>query len=73
MTDRSPLISDVNLVAVWNISWFRGTNVESWITSDGRAYLVDLVESDESDTAALHIEGTQTDEGVRFSGKYDML
>ncbi|KAI0004091.1 RIC1-domain-containing protein [Russula compacta] len=56
-------------VAVSNISSFRSTDVESWITSDGRAYLVQLVESDESDTVASHGEGgTQTDESTLAGG-----
>ena len=50
-------------VAVSNISSLRGTDVESWITSDGRAYLVQLAESDEP---ASHPEGTETDEAVCF-------
>lgn len=57
--------SNMNSVAVSSISSFRGTDVESWITSDGRAYLVQLVESDESDTASAHWGMTQTDESVR--------
>jgi hypothetical protein len=60
----------VNSVAVSSISSFRGTDVESWITSDGRAYLVQLVESSESDNAASHWEKTQTDESVRFLRQY---
>lgn len=32
-----------------DISWYRGTDVESWITSDGRAYFVQLSESAYSD------------------------
>jgi len=57
--------SNMNSVAVSSISSFRGTDVESWITSDGRAYLVQLVESDESDTASSHWGRTQVDESVR--------
>jgi hypothetical protein len=60
------LYSNMNSVAVSSISSFRGTDVESWITSDGRAYLVQLVESDESDsTASSHWGRTQADESVR--------
>ena len=51
-------------VAVSNISSLRGTDVESWITSDGRAYLVQLMESHET---ASHSEGTETDDAVCFS------
>lgn len=58
--------SMIDSVAVSNITSLRGTDVESWITSDGRAYLVQLMESDEADTAASHPEGTETDEAVRF-------
>lgn len=36
-------------VTVSDISWYRGTDVESWITSDGRAYFVQLTESAYSD------------------------
>ncbi|KAI0257303.1 RIC1-domain-containing protein [Lactifluus subvellereus] len=57
-------------VSISNISSFRGTEVESWITSDGRAYLVQLIESDVSDTAGTHSEGTQTDEGTFASGSW---
>jgi hypothetical protein len=53
-------------VAVLNISLFRNTDVESWITSDGRVYFVQLIESDEDDTVVSHWEGTQTDANVRF-------
>jgi hypothetical protein len=56
----------MNSVAVLNISLFRNTDVESWITSDGRVYFVQLIESDEDDTAVSHWEGTQTDVDVRF-------
>lgn len=37
-------------VTVSDIFWFRGSDVESWITSDGRAYFVQLSESAYSDT-----------------------
>lgn len=37
------------IVTVCDISWYRGTDVESWITSDGRAYFVQLTESAYSD------------------------
>ncbi|THH21002.1 hypothetical protein EW146_g469 [Bondarzewia mesenterica] len=37
-------------VMVCSIFWFRGSDVESWITSDGRAYFVQLSESAYSDT-----------------------
>ncbi|KAF8482108.1 RIC1-domain-containing protein [Russula ochroleuca] len=50
-------------VAVLNISLFRNTDVESWITSDGRVYFVQLIESDEDDTVVSHRRGlkqTQT-------------
>lgn len=57
-------MSDVNLVSISDISSFRGTEVESWITSDGRAYLVQLIESDMSDTTSPRSEGAQTDDGV---------
>jgi hypothetical protein len=53
----------IDSVSVSNFSLLRGTDVESWITSDGRAYLVQLMESDE---AASHSEGTETDEAVCF-------
>jgi hypothetical protein len=53
-------------VTVSNISSFRNTDVESWITSDGRVYLVQLVEGDESDTVTSHWEGTQADPEVCF-------
>jgi hypothetical protein len=53
-------------VTVSNISSFRNTDVESWITSDGRVYLVQLVESDEPDTVNPHWEGTQADPEVCF-------
>jgi hypothetical protein len=53
-------------VTVSNISSFRNTDVESWITSDGRVYLVQLVESDESDTINSHWEGPQADPEVGF-------
>jgi hypothetical protein len=56
----------MNSVAVLNISLFRNTDVESWITSDGRVYFVQLVESDEDDTAVSHQEGTQINADVRF-------
>ena len=51
-------------VTVSNISSFRNTDVESWITSDGRVYLVQLVDGDESDTVTQHWEGTQADPEV---------
>lgn len=38
------------VVTVSDIFWFRGSDVESWITSDGRAYFVQLSESAYSDT-----------------------
>lgn len=53
-------------VTVSNISSIRNTDVESWITSDGRVYLVQLVESDESDTVTSHWEETQADPEVCF-------
>lgn len=56
----------MTLVTVSNISSFRNTDVESWITSDGRVYLVQLVEGDESDTATSPWEGTQADPEVCF-------
>ncbi|KAI0067916.1 RIC1-domain-containing protein [Artomyces pyxidatus] len=43
-------------VVVSDISWFRGTNVESWITSDGRAYFVQLTENAYSETNASHTD-----------------
>jgi hypothetical protein len=58
--------TNMNSVAVSSIASFRGTDVESWITSDGRAYLVQLVESDESDSASSHWGRAQADESVRF-------
>jgi hypothetical protein len=51
----------MNLVTVSNISVLRSTDVESWITSDGRVYLVQLVESDDPQW-----EGTQADAEVCF-------
>ena len=61
-----PSYSNMNSVTISSITSFRGTDVESWITSDGRAYLVQLIESDESEIVASHREMTQTDENVRF-------
>jgi hypothetical protein len=60
-----PFISDINSVAVSKISSFRGMDVESWITSDGRAYLVQLVECDDPDTVTPQWEGVQADDSVR--------
>jgi hypothetical protein len=65
VNNLASFILNVNSVTVSSISSFRGTDVESWITSDGRAYLVQPVENDEADTAASHWERTQTDETVR--------
>ena len=57
----------MTLVTVSNISSFRNTDVESWITSDGRVYLVQLVEGDdESDPVPSPWEGTQADPEVCF-------
>ena len=54
-------------VTVSNISSFRNSDVESWITSDGRVYFVQLVESDEPDTITSHWEeGTQANPEVCF-------
>ena len=55
----------MNPVTVSNISLFRNTDVESWITSDGRVYFVQLVEGDEYDNLNSHGEA-QTDPDVRF-------
>lgn len=49
----------MNSVTVSDISSFRNTDVESWITSDGRVYFVQLVEGDDW-------EGVQTEADVRF-------
>ncbi|EIM83316.1 RIC1-domain-containing protein [Stereum hirsutum FP-91666 SS1] len=46
--DDFPWLVDPD-VTVCDISWYRGTDVESWITSDGRAYFVQLSESAYSD------------------------
>ncbi|KAI0274897.1 RIC1-domain-containing protein [Gloeopeniophorella convolvens] len=58
-----PWLVDSNVV-VSSISWFRGTDIEAWITSDGRAYFVQLTETDEPDAAAPRSEATGTDENV---------
>ncbi|KAF8506868.1 RIC1-domain-containing protein [Russula emetica] len=68
-------LTDTN-VTVSNISSFRNTDVESWITSDGRVYLVQLVEGDEFDTVTSHWEGTEADpetfaNGARHARKSD--
>ena len=55
---------DRNSVTVLNISLFRNTDVESWITSDSHVYVVQLIESDESDAITPHWEGTQADPEV---------
>ncbi|KAI0308050.1 RIC1-domain-containing protein [Multifurca ochricompacta] len=49
-------------VGVLNILSFRGTDIESWITTDGRAYLVQLMDGHESDVAASHSERSKADE-----------
>lgn len=54
--DTFPWLLDSNVV-VNQISYSRTTGVETWITSDGRAYLVQLYEPPdvESDTASEHV------------------
>ena len=49
-------------VTVVHISYSRSANVETWITSDGRAYFVQLVEmegSQEGDESRESIEGSE--------------
>jgi hypothetical protein len=65
--------SDRNSVTVSNISSFRNTDVESWVTSDGRVYVVQLIESDESDAITSHWEGTQADPEVFSSADTDSV
>ncbi|KAF8272974.1 RIC1-domain-containing protein [Lactarius quietus] len=66
-SDNFQWLIDSN-VAVSNISSLRGTDVESWITTDGRAYLVQLIESQEANTAAEHSEEIETDEAITANG-----
>ncbi|KAA1468470.1 RIC1-domain-containing protein [Dentipellis sp. KUC8613] len=44
-----PWLVDADVTIV-DITWYRGSDVESWITSDGRAYFVQLTESAYSDS-----------------------
>ncbi|KAI0304643.1 RIC1-domain-containing protein [Russula brevipes] len=67
LTEQSfPWLIETN-VAVSKISSFRGMDVESWITSDGRAYLVQLMERDDPDTVTPQWEGVQADESTLAS------
>ncbi|KAI0047802.1 RIC1-domain-containing protein [Auriscalpium vulgare] len=50
-----PWLVDPDVMVV-DITWYRGINVESWITSDGRAYFVQLHDSTYSETNASNTE-----------------
>lgn len=49
--------TDSYIVTVTKISYARNTGVETWITSDGRAYLVQLVESEPSSGTEVNGSG----------------